>query len=418
MASHSETESQITTDRQTIENWATDADIVPARYTRHDSPHDLELRTESELGPNHEQISWDEFFSTLEDNDMVVVAHAADDYEVLEHDDALSRASVEDAELKEALMEGEVVTSTITETTVIERTIVEEAEIESQVVDREEVDASIENAQRRSRNVSCSVMDDGRQEHEQVSYDQFESGAHLSDELDIEVTADESWDLTRDVLERLTIESRIVDTDASETDTVEAENIDVQGIQQQILQSDLIDTEATPSEVIESGTVTTEFREGDVFETQVLEHKTIDEELSVQKRYTGTITDGETVAVETVSRTTVESDIVDEEGHSLDMGTTSTREEQAADTETTTEAHRLVPSQEDEGKTVVDSTGEEVGMVVEVENETLFVDPHPSLTDKIKAALDWGEPDEDTYPVTADQISDITDETVELSIKE
>ncbi|MFD1588362.1 hypothetical protein ACFR9U_15375 [Halorientalis brevis] len=427
MASHSESESQITTDRQTIESWAEDANVVPARRKGEERPSNLVLVEESNVGGMHETVSWDEFFSTMEDQNMVVVAHEGDRFEVLDHDEAMGRATVESDELKQALVEGEVVTSTITETTVIERTVVEEAEIESQIADRDQVESSIQNAELLTRDVeSCDVTDRGAERHESIEYEQFEPGTTLTDEFDVEVIVNESWDLTREVLERLTIESQIVDTEATETDTVEADEIestiDIEGVQQTILESELIDTEATTSEVIESGSIHTEFGEGDVFETELMERKTIEEELSLQKEFSGTITDGETVSAETISRETIESAIVDEEGATLGMEEATTREEAVVEEETEmgdtgAEEGRLVPTQDEEGKSVVDATGEEVGLVVEVENETMFVDPHPSITDKIKTALDWGGHNEDAYPVTASQVSQITDDTVELEVE-
>ena len=432
MASHSETESQITTDRQTIESWAEDANVVPARRKGKEKPSNLVLVEESDVGGMHETVSWDEFFSTMDDQDMVVVVHEDDQFEVLEHDEAMGRATVESQELKQALVEGEVVTSTITETTVIERTVVEEAERESRIADREQVESTIQNAELLTRDVeSCDVTDRGADRHESIEYDQFEPGATLSDEFDVEVLVNESWDLTRDLLERLTIESQIVDTEATETDTVEADEIestiDIEGVQQTILESELIDTEATTAEVIESGSIHTEFGEGDVFETELMERKTIEEELSLQKEFSGTISDGETASAETISRETVESAIVDEEGATLEMEETTTREEASVEEEPemrdepemgAAEAEEAsLPTQDEEGKTVVDATGEEVGMVVEVENDTMFVDPHPSITDKIKTALDWGGRDEDAYPVTASQVSQITDNTVELKVE-
>lgn len=426
MASHSESESQITTDRQTIESWAEDANVVPVRRSGRDKPENIALVKESEVGGMHETQSWDEFFSTLEDRDMVVVAHENDRFEVLKHDEAMGRATVESDELKEALVEGEVVTSTITETTVIERTVVEEADIESRIVDREQVESTIRNAELVSREIeSCDVTDTDTGRHESISYDHFEPGTTLTDEFDVEVMVNETWDLTRDMLERLTIESQIVDTEATETDTVEAEEIestiDIEGVQQTILESELIDTEATTSEVIGSGSIHTEFGEGDVFETQLMERKKIEEELSLQKEFSGMISEGETVSAETISMETVESDIVDEESATLESETT--REETVVE-ETDTEAEvgeaergEFIPTQDEEGKTVVDATGEKVGMVVEVENDTMFVDPHPSITDKIKTALDWGGHDEDAYPVTAGQVSEITDDTVQLKVE-
>jgi len=317
MASDPATESRITTDRQTIESWAEDADVVPARHPGRSEPDNIVLVDESATDDRYETLSWDEFFSAAADHDMVVVAHENDQFEVLEREEAMGRATVESEELKSALVEGEVVTSTITETTVIERTLVEEAEIESRIDDREQVESSIVDADLVSRTVEgCDVTESEREAEESVSHDQFETGAQLTDEFHVEVPVDETWMLTRDVLERLYIESQVVDTEATETDTVEADEIestvDVEGVQQTILESDLVDTETSASQVIESGSIHTEFGEGDVFETELMERKTVEEELDLRKVFTGTVTEGETRRAETRSRETIESDIVDE----------------------------------------------------------------------------------------------------------
>ncbi|WP_276299170.1 PRC-barrel domain containing protein [Halorussus lipolyticus] len=70
-------------------------------------------------------------------------------------------------------------------------------------------------------------------------------------------------------------------------------------------------------------------------------------------------------------------------------------------------------SEDDEGKSVV-ADGEEVGIVSEVEHGTAYVDPDPGITDKIKAKLDWGERDEDTYPLQEQAVDSITDDEIRL----
>jgi hypothetical protein len=70
-------------------------------------------------------------------------------------------------------------------------------------------------------------------------------------------------------------------------------------------------------------------------------------------------------------------------------------------------------SDSDEGKPVV--MGEEkVGMVAAVEHGTAHVDPDPGLTDKIKAKLDWGDRDDDTYPLQEERVDAVTDDEVRL----
>lgn len=79
---------------------------------------------------------------------------------------------------------------------------------------------------------------------------------------------------------------------------------------------------------------------------------------------------------------------------------------------------RSAPMEGDTGKTVVDASGNEVGMIVEVREGTAYVEPNPSLTSKIKTALGWGGADEENYPVRREQIARITDDRVELSSTE
>ncbi|UPW02068.1 PRC-barrel domain containing protein [Halorussus gelatinilyticus] len=70
-------------------------------------------------------------------------------------------------------------------------------------------------------------------------------------------------------------------------------------------------------------------------------------------------------------------------------------------------------SDSDEGKPVV--MGDvKVGLITEVERGTAYVDPDVSITDKLKATLDWGDRDDDTFPLREEQVDEITDDEVRL----
>lgn len=69
---------------------------------------------------------------------------------------------------------------------------------------------------------------------------------------------------------------------------------------------------------------------------------------------------------------------------------------------------------DDEGKRVVTTDGDEVGVITEVRAGTAYVEPDPGMFDKIKAKLDWGEAGEDTYPIGAADVTDVTDDEVRL----
>ncbi|WP_336344093.1 hypothetical protein [Halalkalicoccus ordinarius] len=66
-----------------------------------------------------------------------------------------------------------------------------------------------------------------------------------------------------------------------------------------------------------------------------------------------------------------------------------------------------------EGKTVVDHEGNTVGLVDEVEGETLYVEPDPGLTDRISASLGWGDRDDDRT-IDVDLVDEVTDDSVVL----
>lgn len=73
-------------------------------------------------------------------------------------------------------------------------------------------------------------------------------------------------------------------------------------------------------------------------------------------------------------------------------------------------------TEDDEGKEVVDSNGETIGIVSSVRAGTAYVDPDPGLTDSIKSKLGWNEPDTDDYPLDDSRVDTVTDDEVRLSM--
>jgi hypothetical protein len=69
---------------------------------------------------------------------------------------------------------------------------------------------------------------------------------------------------------------------------------------------------------------------------------------------------------------------------------------------------------EEEGKTVVDASGEPLGLVTAVEEDTAYVEPNPDLAESIAARLGWGDAEEDDYTVHADAVGETTDDEVRL----
>lgn len=73
-------------------------------------------------------------------------------------------------------------------------------------------------------------------------------------------------------------------------------------------------------------------------------------------------------------------------------------------------------TEDDEGKDVVDTNGETIGIVSSVRGGTAYVDPDPGLTDTIKSKLGWNEPDTDDYPLDDSRVDTVTDDEVRLSM--
>lgn len=444
MAGDDSTQGQLTTDRETIMQWAEEFDVVPVRTTGAGgaSPYELQPRPEAEQSETMETVSWDEFFETVENDELVVLFYgegAAQPFEVVEHEQAISRAPLEASEIEERLLAGETVTSEITETTVVERTIVEHATIESEVVETELLDSQVVDVALQSREVGgCNVLD--RKILDEADPARFENmdqlvglQEELPDAMPVEVDIRENWSVTRELLERSIIESRVVDVDVSETDEVESEtidtSIDIEGVQETLFESGIIETEADPKEVIEAGTIESEFHEDDVIRSELTQRRLVTDEIMEENVLLGTLTEREVLQAETTATTPIETAFVNAETLDADVtpvGVTEYETEPPAGEPAETEPAEagtggdveVVLTEEDEGKPVIDAGGEAIGMVEEVREGTAYVDPDPGIVDRIRMKLGWGEADEEDYPIGEENIEEVTDDEVRLRVPE
>ena len=71
----------------------------------------------------------------------------------------------------------------------------------------------------------------------------------------------------------------------------------------------------------------------------------------------------------------------------------------------------------DEGKRVVSNDGEEVGRVVEVKEETAFVDPNANLEETLKSKIGLTDEEEGSFTIDASSISEITGDEVRIRSK-
>ncbi|MDS0220548.1 PRC-barrel domain containing protein [Haloarcula sp. S1AR25-5A] len=82
----------------------------------------------------------------------------------------------------------------------------------------------------------------------------------------------------------------------------------------------------------------------------------------------------------------------------------------------TTAMSTIQLTDDDIGKTVVTSTGDEVGIVSGYRYGTAYVDPDPGLKTTLLTKLGWEDTDEDDgYPLQTDAVDTITDEQIRLS---
>jgi len=71
----------------------------------------------------------------------------------------------------------------------------------------------------------------------------------------------------------------------------------------------------------------------------------------------------------------------------------------------------------DSGKRVVDSSGETIGVVVEVEKNALHVNPDPDITSSIMSKLGWEDKtEEETYRIDPSRVDTITDDEIRLEM--
>lgn len=76
---------------------------------------------------------------------------------------------------------------------------------------------------------------------------------------------------------------------------------------------------------------------------------------------------------------------------------------------------RVTLTENDEGKSVVNVNGDQVGRVIEVQNGKAYVEPDPGLTDTIRSKLGWGEADEGDYQLDSSSIRSVSDDEIHLS---
>jgi hypothetical protein len=418
-------EGQISRDRETVREWADEHDAVPVQERQAGEPTgQFRMVSADRISNSQERLEWNEFFDQLDDGDYAVIYHGEgveDPFEVAGHDDITAR--VDDEDIRDRLIEGETVTSQITETTVVETVVVEEIDVESELVDTAIVDHHVVDVELLSR--ECTNYDfikdrtfEAREQFDADSYlSAFEHGTDTSERTEssainigglpyhLEIDVEETWTVIRELVEEFTVESRITGTDMSEADTVENHEIDMQGLHRSIVESGLIRDDRSAEDILAQSDIRSQLTAADRVETTFTREQTVEDEVVDRKRFRTEVTEGELLDMETIRSQEV---LTQDEPAGTGV---ATDEQMAGAVDLTDDAV---------GKTVVNATGEKMGMVtaVEADENRMYVDARPGLAERISSALGWGGPNEEDYPLGAEQIRRITDDTVELRSEE
>ena len=440
------TDTTITTDRDTIREWVEESGGTPAYRTTTEG--DREMRRpyvhHADRGTVEgvEETSWDEFFTTFEEDELALIRRSrgeGHEYEVVNRTEAAERAALENDQVEAALLDGETVRSTVTETRVIEREVVETVDIESEVVDSEE----IRDAVLVSDLISREIVD-----------------TELVDEETIRVEIDEMREVEREVVERKTVESRIVNHDIEgfetlESDTLE-ERIDMSGVERQLLSGDLLGGRGETEEIADVDLIESRITEDRTIRSELYERRLIREDIVDHKVLTYRLEEEELVSSEMVDSEVIEDELVDIDAIELEgaadvdtatasaVDTTTTETGMTMDEETMTETEATAEpdptgtepapgttadttataetggasatvDEHSTGNRVVDASGEEVGIVTEVDDRMIYVDPHPSITERIRARLGWENHDDDDLPIDQSRIAEVTAEEIRLA---
>ena len=432
-----------TTERKDIRNWADQRGVIPVRRT---DTGDLAFVREEELesDDSSRELTWHEFNNefdrrgtTFRYEDEEPTEDEIGHYEFVEEEGATDRDAdrldKEDViEEGDVLEEGESAHAEVTETRTIEKEVVETATVETEVVDEEIVSEEVVDTELLEREVSrCSIDEHGEY---------------------IEADLRERKRFTTEIRERDIIESRVVDVEAEETPTADTDtdsvdrDVDIEGehelvdeesVEREVeetevrereetdVKADIIDSETEHGERIERRLVETDVVEQYHVRAAIEEVALFDEEVVSEEVTDTELLDGEGVTTETdttaegaaaggddFTRSASESETArqDEDAEILDDDPESARE---GTTDTTSETVQVDDSHE--GNEVVDADGETVGIITGVEDDTIYVDPNPDLTDRLKADLGWGGGDESDRTIQQNQVEDVQGNAIRVS---
>lgn len=407
-------EIEATVDIEEIRQWADEHDAVAVRHSGA-AGHGLALVRERDVNSRMEELSWDEFRRELEENHLAflyIEGETTGDHAFYE---LIDRGH-------DILTEGEAEYTEVTRTKVIETEVVERDMVESEVVESEVIETEVVDVDLLSR--ECH-------------------GCELEDDDTLMADIEEEKRVQMAVYERDVIATEVVDTDVEETSTVTSDTVETE-IEEETIEreeeTDLVDEETVEREVEETDVIEREEVEveADVGDTEAeedvrVERKIIEATIREHYRVRADVFERELLDSETLDQEVVESELVEEadvEYDGADIGTdvderlvedevaTNVDAKRSTDTEIDAEAETVSLDDISEGQTVYGARDEKVGLVTDVEDELIYVDPHAGLGDRIKAGLGWSSHDGDDYTIRVDQIETVDRDGVHLRTME
>lgn len=72
----------------------------------------------------------------------------------------------------------------------------------------------------------------------------------------------------------------------------------------------------------------------------------------------------------------------------------------------------------DTGKSIVNDEGDELGTVDRVEGDTVYAKPSSGLSQRVRQRLGWDDEDEETFPLSHDQVDRIEGNEIRLKSME
>lgn len=402
-------EIEATTDGEEIRQWADEHDAVAVRHSGA-ADHGLTLVRERDVNSRMEELSWDEFGREMEENHLAflyIEGETADDHAFY---DLIDRG-------RDILAEGEAEYTEVTRTKVIETEVVERDMVESEVVESEVAGTEVVDVDLLSREChGCELEDDDTlvadiEEEKRVQMAVYEQDVIATRVVDTDV--EETSTVTSDTVETETEEETIEreeETDLVDEETVEREVEETDVVEREEVEADVVDTEAEEDVRVERKIIEATIREhyrvrADVFERELLDSETLDQEVVESEL----VEEADVEYDETDIETGVDEQIVGDEGVAADVD-----EERSTDIGTDTTSIDDI----DEGQTVYDARDEKVGLVTDVEDGLIYVDPHAGLGDRIKASLGWSGHDGDDYTIRVDQIETVDRDGVHLQTME